>query len=213
MSSYTPVEIDDAELGHDQCDNTPPGRSLERQDTVIKKGMIVAYYNQELDFWLVKKVVKAGRPETWRHREGEVHQTNINIVRWNAVPDEGKAGNASSHYSTRDGDFHAGFDEVSTHILAKKPYGSHYGDTYWLIDMDDPRAQAWIDAQELLRREYIENDLAKKERQRNTPAAFRARMEIRAQAVEQMAKEAETMSWSFRQMAGEIRREIEGVIS
>lgn len=212
MSAYVPIEVDDAELGHDQRDNTPPGYSLERQDTVIKKGMVVAYYNQELDFWLVKKVVKAGRPETWRGKD-EVHQSNINIVRWNAVPDEGKAGTASSHYSTRPGDFHAGFDEVTTRILSEKPYGSHYGGTYWLVDMNDPRSLPWINDQEALRREDVENDLAAKERARNTPAAFRERMESRAKSVERLAAEVEGMVRFYRQMAEEIRTEIEGVIS
>lgn len=180
------------------ADDLPPGKSLADENTVIRKGDILAYYNQYVDLWNVKRVVRAGRADS--SYSGQVRQSDIKYVTHDAQPIEGKDGTASSHYPSR-----SGFGETRTYELS-----SDGGRPWYLVDMTDPGAQAWIDRTDELWEEYKADQETKERNAEGTPAAFEARMAARAKVADQLADQAQNMARTFRDLADQIRNETRG---
>lgn len=176
----------------------PPGKSLEAEDTIIKKGDVLAYYNEWVDAWHVKRVVRAGRATPTYG--GQVRQSDIKYVSHDAVPEEGKDGTASSHYPSG-----SGFGQINTYQLSRDG-----GQPWWLVDVNDPRTAGWIAATDQIWADYHADERAEKERVAGTPLAFSERMESRAKEAERMADAAESLAASFRVMATSLRAEKPG---
>jgi hypothetical protein len=182
--------------------NPPPGMALVDEDVALKKGDIIAHFNHWVGLWHVKRVVKAGRPTRSSYRsKGDVYQTDINYVSHDAQPIEGKTGASASHYVGR-----AGFGQIaSTHQLTKD--GAF---PWYLVDMGNKAAEIWIAEQDQLWADKDADVKAEEERDKGTPEAFHARMERRAQQIDNEARRLADQAEAMRQLAEAVRTEVRG---
>lgn len=195
--------IEEAVIGHEQCDNPPPGGRQVLDTDPIAKGDLLAYYNPALDLWHVKRVVKASRPDRYRHDRSQVNQT-LKVVAHDATPKEGMVGNADSHY-----DRESGFREKTTRAIVGDQYGRDDSDPWYHV-LDNADSWEWIRLQDRLWAEYNDDHAAEEAAQASTPEAFEARMEARAQQIDAEAQRLEYQAEAMRQLAEAIRHETRG---
>lgn len=188
------TEVTDAELGITNAE-VPRGAVLFTDDDVAKKGQIFIGYNENIDLWHVKRVVRASRPQN--RYGGKISQADIVLVSHDAVPEEGKDGTAYSHYPS------GGGYSVSSH-------SSLDNGTWYVLDLNVTGARNWVTLQDELWAQHRASKEASEAAAEDTPKKFSRRMNNRALQLENEASSLEATARQFRKLAADIRNESPG---